>query len=107
VTSLKEPCVGVWWKECGSQGALLDAEDRNRESILEVALCHVTLGVFHKKNEISGLLSWASDHNVLRRTEQILKFTCSFLLWCSAQRFPSEKVDTTLSRFFIPLSVPA
>jgi hypothetical protein len=43
---------------------LLDAEDRNRESILEVALRHVPLGVFHKKNEISGLLSWASDHNV-------------------------------------------
>jgi hypothetical protein len=55
VTSLKELCVGVWWKECGSQGALLDAEDRNRESILEVALRHVTLGVFHKKNEISGV----------------------------------------------------
>lgn len=64
VTGLKELCVGVWWKECGSQGALLDAEDRNRESILEVVLRHVTFGVFHKKNEVRGLLSWASDHNV-------------------------------------------
>jgi hypothetical protein len=64
VTGLKELGVGVWWKEYGSQGALLDAEDRNRESILEAALHHVTFGVFHKKNEVRGLLSWASDHNV-------------------------------------------
>jgi hypothetical protein len=64
VTGLKELGVGVWWKEYGSQGALLDAEDRNRESILEVALHHVTFGVFNKKNEVRGLLSWASDHNV-------------------------------------------